>query len=263
MKKLIILSIFALSFSTISPALGAEMPVSADVPTSEVAVPNVLPQSENVLNVLPTSQDVKPLIEATAVSSVMEQTPVNEPDPLPTGTPPNHIPSPVRNIDLTNETITVTPPCATTCPNPTPVIVPVGEIKIIPCRKDVLPALVDTATTSSVDRIILPVDPCPSITPVVEQTFSGSGGGSIIIPTNVLPGNEPVSEETSIEVPGQKVLGEQTIVVENTTSPSFPKTGAAPVSPSTSSTSTTPSNTSNALMNFSYSNDRKREYSIA
>lgn len=263
MKKLIILSIFALSFSTISPALAAEMSVFADVPTIEVTVSNVLPQSENVLNVLPTSQDVKPLIEATAASSVMEQTPVNEPDPLPTGTPPNHIPSPVRNIDLTNETITVTPPCATTCPNPTPVIVPVGEIKIIPCVENVEPALVDTTPASQADRIVLPVDPCPSITPVVEQTFSGSGGGSVIFPTNELPVNEPVSLETSIEVPGQKVLGEQTVVVEKTTAPSFPKTGAAPVAPNTTSTSTTPSNTSNALMSFSYSNDRKKEYSIA
>lgn len=263
MKKLIILSIFALSFSTISPTFAAEMPDSTDVTTIQVTVPNVLPASENVLHVLPISPDVRPAVEAVVVSTENVIVPVISVDPLPSGTLPNHIPSPVKNIDPVNEINIVTPPCVTACPNPLPIITPVTEIIITPCLSvNMATSRVDVSVTP-VDRIVLPANPCPSITPVVEQTFSGSGGGSIILPTNVLPGNEPATDESSIEVPGQKVLGEQKVVLEKSTSPSFPRTGAAPVALPTSSTSTTPSTTSNAIMSFSYSNDRKRQYSIA
>lgn len=264
MKKLIIITIITLSFSSVSPSLAAEMSASLDASTNQVSVPNVLPQSENVLNVLPVSMDVQPTpVIETAVEPTTVSVPEVLPIPLPSPLPSGHVPTVVTVFESSEETITVTPPCSATCPNPPSVIVPVGAVKIIPCRDVVVPAIEADVTIPQADRLVLPETPCPSITPIIQVTSTGGGGGSIVFPTNVLPDNEPVLEETSIEVPGQKVLGEQSIVVENTTSPSFPKTGAAPVAPSTSSTSTTPSNTSNALMSFSYSNDRKREYSIA
>lgn len=248
MKKLIILSIFALGFSSISPTFAAEMADSGNLPTIQ----------ESVSNVLPISLDVKTPVQAVDVTTASVAIPVVAPSPMPSGTVPNHLPSPAKDLDTGNETIAVIIPCASTCPNPNPVITPINEVYVTPCLDSVPAAFVD-ASTSQADRIIIPIDPCSSITPVNEVTVTGTGGGAVIFPTPVLPVNDPVEVETSTEVPGQKVLGEKKVETKKITSPSFPKTGGAPSAPITPTTATT---TLNAIINFSFSNDRKRQHPI-
>lgn len=262
MKKLIILSILTLSFSTISPVFASEMIVSADTAPTQESIPNVLPQSENVLNVLPVSQNVEPVIEI-----VTPPTPVSVPEVLPPSlpkrSPSGHIPTLGNVTEIPNENLPVTPPCPATCPSPHPVIVPVGETKVIPCREIIVLTIEANMAVPQINRLVLPEDPCPSITPVIQETSTGGGGGSVLIPTNVVPANVPIIEEISSQAPIQKVLGEQKVKTTTTSSPSFPKTGAAPSVPRVPSSSSTPTNTSNALTIISFTNDRKQEPVIA
>jgi hypothetical protein len=262
MKKLIILSIFTLSFSAISPVFASEMNVSVDTAPAQESLPNVLPQSENVLNVLPASQDIESVVE-----TVIQPTPVSIPEVLPPSLPSRsplvHIPTLGNVAEITEEILPVTPPCPATCPNPHPVIVPSGDVKVIPCRDVVVPAIEADATIPQADRLVLPENPCPSITPIIQVTSTGGGGGSVILPINVLPVNAAMTEENTSVAPVQEVLGEKIVETTKTSSPSFPKTGAAPSVPRVPSTSSTPTNTSNALTIISFTNDRKQELVIA
>jgi hypothetical protein len=241
MKKLIIFSILALSFNTVSPSLAAEIDDSQEVQFIQERAPNVLP----------VSQDVKPVVELVVDPSIAQTVPVAPPTPC-----INSCPTPVKYIDAIDDTITVTPPCINACPNPNPVITPANEIVISPCSTEIAPMAAFNMVTSQNDHLVIPNDPCPPITPVIQINPTGTGGGSVILATNVLPVSAPAEVEMSTEVPGQKVLGEQKVVMESTPVPSFPKTGGAPITPSTP---TAPTNTSNAIMNFSFNNDRKRE----
>lgn len=255
MKKFIIVSILALSFSSISPALAADMVTPVDVETTEESMPQVLPVAENVK---PVSETIINSID-TVIIPVVLPTPCVNLCPTPLVTPPNPLPEPIKNINPVDDIITVTPPCLTTCPNPNPnpVIVPSGEIVLDPCSDVILPTPALNRPISLGDIGIVPNKPCPSVTPITEVAPTGSGGGSVFYPTNVLPVNAPAAVEITTTVPVQQVLGEQTIADEKIPVPSFPKTGAGPSVPST------PFNTMSAIMGFSFATDRKRAISIA
>lgn len=258
MKKLIILSIFALSFSSVSPTFAADFPTPVDVEISEIS-------QETMPQVLPVAENVRPAPEAVGNSNDIVIVPAVLPSsscvnlcPTPLPTPPNPLPEPIKNINPIEDIIIVEIPCLNTCPNPSPspVIIPGGEV-ITPCSDVILSTSVSTAPTSEDDRVIIPTNPCPSITPIAEVVPTGNGGGSVFYPTAVLPVNAPVAVEVTTQVPVQQVLGEQKVVMEKIPVPSFPKTGAGPSAPST------PTNAVNAIMNFSFSFDRKRAFSIA
>lgn len=255
MKKLIIFSILTLSFSTISPVFASEISVSEDTVLVQESVPNVLPQSENVLSVLPVSPDSEPAIE-----TVIESTPVSVPEVLPPSLPrrlpSGHIPTISNVTETPEEILPVTPPCPAICPDPHPVIVPIGTIKVLPCREIVVPAIEADTIIPQDDQLVDLEAPCSPITPVIQETSTGSGGGLVFFPTNVIPVNNKVKEDISTETPVQEVLGEKKVNSIESTSPSFPKTGAAPMAPSAPATSNT---TPNVVTIISFYNDRKQE----